>query len=518
MEGILNDLDLIRTALARSLHQAAVAKNPNDKTEEREEDKEAAFSSGITSTNANNNNNNNKTQKSHENTRQSAVPTASPANPTDTTAEMARLREQVSQLSAVELERARLEVELAAQSASLRQLSQSHHALSQQLAEEQQKQQQATCALQEREAALTLGRERHQRLQREAALLQCEQDALAAQCGRLECAVRELREALQHANSTNHALRTSLSQAQAACAEQQQLQSSLAAAVARETALRAAHESLRQTLAETQADVTAARVEVEERRQYWTARSEEHTALQEALAEAKAAVKMWEARFLTECAAPAAAAVITAVEEEKEEGVDMMDIAEPNQSNSYSNTEKKKKKKREMEEKEEGDDNDNDNDDKEAHLSALEAKIVDLALHLSEQRVAAETANASYEILSAAVKQENHELLDARRRLAAHEGEWKNLTETNQKLQAALLARESHVEALQELMITLLDELTEQSIFCYTLESQLALKSLRENTSTPTQRGGGGGGPRRSTALQLLQQQQRIRGSNYVGK
>ncbi|KAH9597711.1 hypothetical protein LSM04_008383 [Trypanosoma melophagium] len=490
MEDIQNDLDLIRTALARSQHQAADPKTANDITEGCvDHDKEAAFNNSSSNTVTSTNNNNNKTRQSAA--MSTTNTTTIPVGTTDTTVEIARLREQVSQLSAVELERTRLEVELAARSASLRQLSQSHHALSQQLAEEQQEKEKTTCALQECEAALTLSRERHQRLQREAALLQCEQDTLAAECGRLECAVRELGEALQHATATNHTLRTSLSQAQAACAEQQQLQLQLAAAVARETALRAAHASLQETLAATQAEITAGRAEVEGRRQYWKARGDEYTALREALAEAKAAACVWEARFMAECAAPP-----------------IMAMAESNHMNS--NSEEKQEEEEELEkEKEE--------DDKEAHLFALEAKIVDLALHLSEQRVAAETANASYLTLAAAVKQESRELLNARRMLAAREGEWKHLTETNQKLQAALLARESHVEALQEFIIALLDELTEQSIFCYTLESQLALKSLREDTSVvvPTQKGNA---PRRSTALQLVQQQQQRMRGNYVGK
>ncbi|RNF21084.1 uncharacterized protein Tco025E_03537 [Trypanosoma conorhini] len=464
MEGIQSDLDVIRGALARSLCPAAAT--PAAAAYDAEKDgRHGGAAEGPGS-------------GGHQRAGMPQSPSTDAGVDCDRL-ELARLREQVSLLSSCEAEKARLEVEVASKEAALRQCAQASHTVLQREKEQQEQLHRATAALQEKQAELTMWRERHQRLQREADLLRQELDALAGQCDRLEAAVGELREAVLQVAAENDRLRTALHGTEAECEELRRRQEEHDAVVEREAALRDELQAIHTTYSESLAYLTAARAEIEARRQYWASVQEEHASLQEALAAAQAAVCVWEARFVSEQAAPPASPHSAT----RENAATSLPGDDDGGGGSCTGDE---------------------GESHEAHLAALEAKVVDLALHLQEQRAAAAAAEEGYATLASAVTLESRELLEMRRLLAAQRPEWTRLSDTNQQLQAALLACESHVEALQELAVSLLDELTEQSLYAYELETQLAVKVVK---------GGGGGtaAPRRSTALHFMQRQQHLK-------
>ncbi|PWU89623.1 hypothetical protein C4B63_58g132 [Trypanosoma cruzi] len=496
MEEIQNDLDVIRGALARSRCHAAAAPPAAALHDERGE----GHHGGIAD---------NPRNSSHH-------PTGVPHSPITGAAvdhdrlELKRLREQVSTLSACESEKTRIEVEMASKEAALRQCVQTSRTALQREKELQEQLHHATTSLQEKQVELTMWRERHQRLQREADLLRQEIDALAGQCDRLEVMLGELREAVQQAAGENDRLRSALQESQEERDALRRRQMEHDAVVEREAALQEELQAVLATNSESIAYLTAARAEIEARQQYWAAVQEEHVALQEALGAAQAAVRVWEARFVLEQAAPP---LPMGNDETKPEVVVLVEVeaeaASPrsvhNETSRNNNSGPSDGSRRDVCEEEEG-------EEEESHellLAALEAKVVDLALHLQEQRAVAEAANESYATIAAVVTLESRELLEARRLLASQRPEWTHLSETNQKLQAAALARESHVEALQELVVSLLEELTEQSLYCYELETQLAVRVVKGGMVSHTPGSSSAGETRRSNALHFLQQQQR---------
>ncbi|RNF21828.1 hypothetical protein TcG_02571 [Trypanosoma cruzi] len=497
MEEIQNDLDVIRGALARSRCHAAAAPPAAALHDERGE----GHHGGIAD---------NPRNSSHH-------PTGVPHSPITGAAvdhdrlELKRLREQVSTLSACESEKTRIEVEMASKEAALRQCVQTSRTALQREKELQEQLHHATTSLQEKQVELTMWRERHQRLQREADLLRQEIDALAGQCDRLEVMLGELREAVQQAAGENDRLRSALQESQEERDALRRRQMEHDAVVEREAALQEELQAVLATNSESIAYLTAARAEIEARQQYWAAVQEEHVALQEALGAAQAAVRVWEARFVLEQAAPP---LPMGNDETKPEVVVLVEVeaeaeaASPrsvhNETSRNNNSGPSDGSRRDVCEEEEG-------EEEESHellLAALEAKVVDLALHLQEQRAVAEAANESYATIAAVVTLESRELLEARRLLASQRPEWTHLSETNQKLQAAALARESHVEALQELVVSLLEELTEQSLYCYELETQLAVRVVKGGMVSHTPGSSSAGETRRSNALHFLQQQQ----------
>ncbi|KAF8289784.1 hypothetical protein TcYC6_0009290 [Trypanosoma cruzi] len=495
MEEIQNDLDVIRGALARSRCHTAAAPPAAALHDEREE----GHHGGIADSPRN---------SSHHLTGVPHSPITGAAVDHDRL-ELKRLREQVSTLSACESEKTRIEVEMASKEAALRQCVQTSRTALQREKELQEQLHHATTSLQEKQVELTMWRERHQRLQREADLLRQEIDALAGQCDRLEVILGELREAVQQAAGENDRLRRALQESQEERDALRRRQVEHDAVVEREAALQEELQAVLATNSESIAYLTAARAEIEARQQYWAAVQEEHVALQEALGAAQAAVRVWEARFLLEQAAPP----LPLGNDERKPEVVVVDAeaeaASPrsvhNETSRNNNSGPSDGSRRDVCEEEEG-------EEEESHellLAALEAKVVDLALHLQEQRAAAEAANESYATIAAAVTLESRELLEARRLLASQRPEWTHLSETNQKLQAAALARESHVEALQELVVSLLEELTEQSLYCYELETQLAVRVVKGGVAPHTPGSSSAGETRRSNALHFLQQQQR---------
>ncbi|RNF02850.1 hypothetical protein TraAM80_06134 [Trypanosoma rangeli] len=483
MEGIQSDLDVIRGALARSLcHAAATAA--------------ATAYDGDTDR---------RRGSSAESPGNGGHPPSGALQPSITDAavdhdglELKRLHEQLALLSSCEAEKARLEVEVASKEAALRQCVQVSHTVLQREKEQQEQLHRATTALQEKQAELTMWRERHQRLQREADVLRQELDALAGQCDRLELAVGELREAVKQATAENDRLRTTLHETDAECEVLRRRQVEHDAVVEREAALQDELQAMHATNSEFLAYFTAARAEIEARQQYWASVQEEHASLQEALAAAQAAVCVWEARFVSEQAVPPLSSGDVAVGKQllppttlPHDAMNATTVASLSRDGSKGGSSAGDK-----------------GESHEALLAALEAKVVDLALHLQQQRVVAQAAEESYATLAAAVTLESREFLEMRRLLAAQRPEWTRLSDTNEHLQAALLARESHVEALQELVVSLLDELTEQSLYCYELETQLAVKVHKDGGVSSTSGSGGVGVPRRSTALYFMQQQQ----------
>ncbi|RNC31387.1 hypothetical protein TcCL_Unassigned06089, partial [Trypanosoma cruzi] len=336
--------------------------------------------------------------------------------------ELKRLREQVSTLSACESEKTRIEVEMASKEAALRQCVQTSRTALQREKELQEQLHHATTSLQEKQVELTMWRERHQRLQREADLLRQEIDALAGQCDRLEVMLGELREAVQQAAGENDRLRRALQESQEERDALRRRQVEHDAVVEREAALREELQAVLATNSESIAYLTAARAEIEARQQYWAAVQEEHVALQEALGAAQAAVRVWEARFVLEQAAPplplgndkTKPEVLVLVDAEVE-----AEAASPrsvhNETSRNNNSGPSDGSRRDVCEEEEG----GEEESHELLLAALEAKVVDLALHLQEQRAVAEAANESYATIAAAVTLESRELLGARRLLAS---------------------------------------------------------------------------------------------------
>lgn len=479
MDDIQRDLDVIRAALARSsCHGPAAASTAT--TPPRDERRDGHGGGDA--------------DGGGRQMGAASCPSGEAARDHDA-AELTRLREQVGALSSCELERARLEVELASREASLRQSAQAQYALQQQEKGLQEQLQRATAELQERQAELVVWRERHQRLTREADALRRELDALAGQCDRLESAVGELREAVRQAGDENVRLRGALHETRAECEALRLRQAEHDAVVAREAALRDELQAVRATGDELREYFEAAQAEIDARRQLWAAVHEEHDAQREALLAAQEAAAAWEARFVASLSSSSSLSLRQQGGGEVGSGPELTSTAargEANDGRSHDDEEGEEAK------------------NSEEQMAALEAKIVDLALHLREQQEAAAAAETCFATLAATITRECRELLDARRTLATQRPEWTHLSEINLKLQAELLARESHVEALQEILISLLDEHTEQSLYCYELETQLAVKVTRGGGASTSARGGSAA-PRRCNALHLLQQQQQSR-------
>ncbi|EAN77654.1 hypothetical protein, conserved [Trypanosoma brucei brucei TREU927] len=482
IKNIQSDLDLVRGALAR----AAFNQNPTSASKEgiggeSQEDAKSCQRSP---------------QRGGDTVLVQPVDDREPeALAVASAAELSALREQVAALSAVELQRSKLEAQLAARDAALRHYTQSHLALSTKEQKQRRELEQTASTLKEAEAELVMWRERHQRLQREVQVLQHELEALAAQCDRLQSSVLELRELSRRAIDDNNALRKEKRELREECETLQSVRAALNDSVAREEALTQELQALRDASTESEAYFKAAVAEVEARRQYWAAVQGQHESLLEALALTQKTAQMWEDRFASECTPK----VFGVNEVPADLPVD--DFERPKEELLISTTEDGGSQR----EVNKGGDEAVDRESA-SLVAALEAKVVDLALHLQEQRAEAEAAKDAYNTLAAVVERESCDLLELRRKLAAQRPECMNLIDTNTRLQAALLARESYVEALQDFVVAILDDLTGLTFHCYELEVQLAISGA----ATPVTVSGDGREPvaRRSTALNLIQSKQ----------
>nr|CCC93430.1 conserved hypothetical protein [Trypanosoma congolense IL3000] len=460
-ENLKEDLDLVRSALARaSLHAptvAAAVKPCNDVP---------------------------------------LLPTAQGGSvevlPTTHAGELKELKEKLAALSAVEIQKSKLEVLLAARDAAIKLATQSQHASLLKEEQQQSELEKTTCELREAKAELEMWRERHQRLQRESQLLQQELDALAGQCDRLQRAVLELQESSHQVVIENNALRKMQQKLREECDALQDVREEFNKSSEREKALQFEIKTLRNTNTESEAYLKAAVTEIEGRRQYWAAVQGEHELLVEALAEAQHTARAWEARFAAECTAELFAA-------DKQAGA--APICAPGFHARSTVTGSPSEREQHVSSTKSVDTEASDDDL--SLITTLETKVVELTLSLQEESAARHTTQECYDALVATIGSECCELVEIRRMLAERRPEWLNLTEANTQLQATLVARESYIEALQAFAITLLDDLTDLSLHCYELEVQLATGVV-----VGTSLGGGGGrvtSARRPTAHSLLQ-------------
>ncbi|KAH8614503.1 hypothetical protein ERJ75_000681300 [Trypanosoma vivax] len=410
----------------------------------------------------------------------------------DTMMEVRRLRQQVEVLSGAQLSKSKLEVQLASCEAALRQSVQAHSALSRKEQEQQKQLMKATSALQESQSELFLWRERHQRLQREAHLFQQELDGLATQCGQLQTTVAQLTQSVHQVGSENSGLRQSLQIKKEECEALHNVQEELTNSIAREKALSQEIHALRESNAESKGYFEAAAAEISARREYWAAVQEQHEAIVRALRVTQESVREWEARFATECIGAPTELFSAGIEGRVGViEVDAMGMVDSSINSDLSGVNTND----ERESKEDGISRNGGGASGEDVVDSLEAKIVDLALHLQAQQVAAETAKDCQSTLAAATVHDSRELLEARHALATRRAEWENLTDANVRLQAALVARENYVEALQEFAMSLLDELTELSLYLFKVETHMATAVVK------------GTGRQRATGVDVVRQQ-----------